>query len=171
MKSRILTIFCAVALSVGASCLPSGGSGGGGNNGEEGSSGGVTSSSCTPAESERCQVFEIVNIERDQQGLEPLEYNSALEDAAQLHAEDMRANDYFSHDSQDGRNFVDRINDAGYSGVPGGENIAWGQRSSEQVMDGWMNSDGHRANILNAGFDEIGVGYADPYWVPVFGRR
>jgi uncharacterized protein YkwD len=187
MKRRLISVVCILALSLFASCIPdrdgndssdpganngsanNGGSNNGGSNNGGGNNG--TTGSCTPAESEACQVFELVNIERSQDGKEPLEYNSALGDAAQLHAEDMVENGYFSHTSQDGRSFADRTREAGYTGSPGGENIAAGQRSPEQVMNSWMNSDGHRRNILNGGFDEIGVGYHNNYWVQVFGRR
>ncbi|MGM0555732.1 MAG: CAP domain-containing protein [Myxococcota bacterium] len=169
MKSRIVAVFCSAVLGLGASCLPSGGNGDGGNDGSGSNNG--TTSSCTPAESEPCQVFELVNIERSEQGLEPLKYNAALETAAQLHAEDMVENDYFSHTSQDGRSFSDRVEDAGYTGFPAGENIAAGQGSAEQVMNSWMNSDGHRRNILNDGSNEIGVGFYNNYWVQVFGVR
>jgi uncharacterized protein YkwD len=175
MKTRIIAVVCVSVLGLGASCLPSGGSGdGGGNNGAATNNGGSNNGAtgiCTPADSQPCQVFELVNIERAEQGREPLKYNAALETAAQLHAEDMVENDYFSHASQDGRSFSDRADDAGYTGFPGGENIAAGQRSAEQVMNSWMNSDGHRRNILNGDFDEIGVGLHNNHWVQVFGVR
>ena len=168
MKRRLFAVLSILLLSLTVSCLPAGDGGSGSNNGG-GNNG--TSSSCTPAESEQCQVFELVNIERAERGEEPLDYNSALEDAAQLHAEDMVENGYFDHQSQDGRSFSDRAIEAGYSGSPGGENIAAGQRSPDQVMNSWMNSDGHRRNILNGDFNEIGVGFHNNYWVQVFGRR
>jgi len=107
----------------------------------------------------------------------PLTMNSALRDAARLHSEDMGANNYFSHDSLDGRDFVDRILDAGYDmNGPVGENIAAGQNTPQAAVQGWMDSDGHCANIMNASFDEIGVGYAYDasstyrhYWTQDFG--
>lgn len=125
---------------------------------------------CADQTLEVCQVFRLVNEERAAQGLPAYGWSPDLALAAQLHAEDMHANDYFSHDSQDGRSFVDRVNASGYDGAPRGENIARGQRSPEQVMMSWMESDGHRANILSEGSNEIGVGYVDFHWVQVFGR-
>jgi uncharacterized protein YkwD len=118
-----------------------------------------------------CAVFALVNEERAEAGVEPLAYSGELQLAAQLHAEDMEANGYFSHDSLDGRNFVTRANDAGYAGQPSAENIAAGQQTPEQVMNSWMNSNGHRRNILSAGSNEIGIGRAGNMWVQKFGNR
>jgi len=126
-------------------------------------------SSCSDETLEICQVFAIVNDERNAAGLERYDWNPDLALAAQLHAEDMNAQGYFSHDSLDGRDFVQRIDDAGYDGSARGENIARGQRSPEQVMQSWMDSDGHRRNILSEGSNEIGVGFIDNHWVQVFG--
>jgi uncharacterized protein YkwD len=122
-------------------------------------------------ESEACQVFHIVNEERQARGLEPYDWDPALGLAAQLHCEDMAANDYFSHEGADGSSFSERARDAGYDGSPRGENIAGGQNSAEGAMDQWMGSDGHRNNILSDGSDEMGVGFCDDnLWVQVFGR-
>lgn len=78
---------------------------------------------------------------------------------------------YFSHVSQDGRKFDTRIRNAGYPS-PGGENIAKGHTSPTAVMTAWMNSTGHRANILNCTFTTIGVGFdaRGNYWVQNFGH-
>lgn len=121
--------------------------------------------------SEPCGVFQIVNRERLDAGLSSYAYNVELAVAAQLHAEDMAANGYFDHTSQDGRNFSQRAEEAGYDAFPRGENIAAGQTTPEGVMDSWMNSDGHRANILSGDSNEIGVGFAENHWVQVFGVR
>lgn len=126
-------------------------------------------SSCSDDTLEICQVYAIVNDERRAAGLDPYAWNPDLSLAAQLHAEDMNDQGYFSHDSLDGRTFDVRIRDAGYDGSPRGENIARGQRSAEQVMASWMSSDGHRRNILSEGSNEIGVGFIDNHWVQVFG--
>ena len=80
---------------------------------------------------------------------------------------------YFSHTSPDGTTFVTRAKAAGYTS-PIGENIAWGYRTPEAVMTAWMNSPGHRANILNCKAKAVGVGLArkadgTPYWTQVFG--
>ena len=121
--------------------------------------------------SEQCAVFAIVNQERAAQGLPAYAWDTALARAAQLHAEDMVAQDYFDHESLDGRSFSDRTDMAGYDASPAGENIAAGQRSPEQVMTSWMNSPGHRNNILSERANEIGVGLYENHWVQVFGRR
>lgn len=102
-----------------------------------------------------------------------------LREAARLHSADMAANGYFDHNSQDGRTPFDRINEAGYSGwTAAGENIAAGNASAQATFQQWVNSDGHCVNMMNANFNEIGVGYAaDPnseyrhYWTQNFGRR
>jgi uncharacterized protein YkwD len=127
-------------------------------------------SSCDD-ESEVCEVFRLVNVERAAAGESPLAWNHELFVAAQRHAEDMAAQDYFSHTSLDGRSFSDRTRDAGYDASPRGENIAAGYGTPAAVMDGWMNSSGHRRNILAAGSNELGVGLFDRRWVQVFGFR
>ncbi len=130
------------------------------------------SGECPPtATDEPCRVFLLVNQERATAGVPPYTYNRELALAAQLHAIDMAENDYFSHTSLDGRKFSERILAAGYTGSPRGENIAWGQRTPEAVMSSWMNSSGHRANILATGSNEIGVGFYQNRWVQCFGRR
>ncbi|MEU6859092.1 CAP domain-containing protein [Glycomyces sp. NPDC046736] len=140
----------------------------GGNGGDDGgNSGGGSAYADTES-----AVLDIVNRERGSAGCDPLERDSRLDTAARLHAEDMAANDYFDHTSQDGRSPTDRANAQGYQGGVG-ENIAYGYRDAEAVMEGWMNSEGHRANILNCGYDVIGIGVADRggtlYWVQNFG--
>lgn len=86
-----------------------------------------------------------------------LAWNSKLFDAAAAHALDMATKDYFSHVSQDGRTFSQRISAAGYAWTAAGENIAAGQTSVEQVMNGWLDSPAHCANIMSASFSEVGV--------------
>lgn len=109
-------------------------------------------------------------------GCEPLRTDEELRAAARGRSQDMAANDYFAHTSEDGRSFVDRIAAAGCPRAQaGGENIAMGYRTAADVMAGWMNSAGHRANILNCGFRAIGVGIArdargSTYWTQDFGR-
>ena len=124
------------------------------------------------------EVIDLVNVERDAEGLPPLSYDASLADAARGHSEDMGRQDYFSHTSLDGRSPGDRIEDAGYTWNTYGENIAAGQPTPEDVIDSWMSSSGHRANILNPNFCDIGVGYAyvadstyRHYWTQDFGRR
>lgn len=121
-------------------------------------------------ESEFCAVFDLVNRHRASAGVEPYEWNAALAAAGQAHCEDMLANDYFSHDGLNGSSFADRAQAAGYEGMPRGENIASGAQSAEAVMEMWMDSEGHRANILSEGSNEIGVGFCGgSLWVQVFG--
>ncbi len=124
---------------------------------------------CSDPELEVCQVFALVNEERAAAGLPAYTWNRELGISAQLHAEDMVDQSYFSHTSPDGRTFDQRMRDAGYDGGPRGENIALGQRSAEQVMGDWMDSDGHRRNILSSNSNEIGVGFLDNRWVQNFG--
>jgi uncharacterized protein YkwD len=129
-----------------------------------------------PAEPDRdtameSEVVAIVNQERAAAGCNALAVDERLANAAQSHSSDMADRGYFSHTTPEGKTFVDRARAAGYPS-PGGENIAMGQRSPQQVMDDWMNSDGHRRNILNCEFRTIGVGLDTDgwYWTQVFGR-
>ena len=124
------------------------------------------------------EVTVLVNVERTAEGLGPLSYDANLTSAARGHSQDMGLNDYFNHTSQDGRSPGDRITAAGYSWNTYGENIAAGQSTPATVVAGWMNSPGHRANILNPDFCDIGVGYAyvasstyGHYWTQNFGRK
>jgi uncharacterized protein YkwD len=89
-----------------------------------------------------------------------LTLNTRLTSAAYGHARDMADKDYFSHDSQDGRSMVDRVNATGYSWSTIGENIAAGYYSVQSVVDGWMSSDGHCANLMNPRFTEFGLACA-----------
>ncbi|MEU3171998.1 CAP domain-containing protein [Streptomyces sp. NPDC007000] len=113
----------------------------------------------------------LTNAERSEAGCSPVTLDDRLNKAAQLHSEDMSANDYFSHTGQNGSSFVDRITAQGHPS-PGAENIARGQSSAASVMESWMNSEGHRANILNCSLKTMGVGVvtSDWTWTQVFGR-
>jgi len=91
----------------------------------------------------------------------PLRWNRLLTQAAAAHTADMAANDYFSHTSADGRTMVDRVNATGYGWSSLGENIAAGYATVDSVIDGWMHSDGHCANLMNPVFDEVGLACAD----------
>lgn len=116
------------------------------------------------------QLLRLVNQARDDAGCDPVTLDSRLTRAAQLHAEDMEQNNYFSHSSQDGRTFVDRGQDQGYPS-PSAENIARGQTTAQQVFDDWMDSHGHRDNIESCSTRTMGIGYAEDehYWVQDFG--
>ncbi len=89
----------------------------------------------------------------------PLRMDPALRCAARLHSADMAARDYFEHDDPDGGSPFERIEDAGYTWSTAGENIAAGSPDAAGTMAQWMGSDGHCSNIMNPGFDDIGVGY------------
>lgn len=106
----------------------------------------------------------------------PLVWNDQLENAAMGHAEDMSSRDYFSHTSKDGRTMAQRISNAGYAfkgfrSYTVGENIAQGQMSIDEVMGGWLKSEGHCKNLMNPAFKEIGVAEFNHYWVQDFGGR
>jgi uncharacterized protein YkwD len=132
-------------------------------------SGGAGSDATTAGE-----VIGIVNSERAKAGCGPLTENSLLTQAAQGHSADMAARDFFDHTNPDGDGPGERVTATGYRWSTYGENIAMGQRTPAQVMESWMNSPGHRANILNCSFKEIGIGIhseGGPYWTQVFGAR
>ena len=119
------------------------------------------------------QVVSLVSSERVAQGIAALQCDSKLSEIAQQKAEDMAKNQYFSHTSPTYGSAFDMLKAAGYSYKTAGENIAMGQKSAASVMDGWMHSSGHRANILHTSYEKIGVGYAvsadgTPYWVQIF---
>lgn len=116
------------------------------------------------------EVIDLVNQARTRAGCSTLTPDRRLDAAAAGHSRDMAERNYFSHTSPEGETFADRARRAGYP-RPGGENIARGQRSAEQVMTAWMGSPGHRANILNCRFTTIGVGLDTRgwYWTQVFG--
>jgi uncharacterized protein YkwD len=116
------------------------------------------------------QVVNLVNDERSTAGCKPLAEEPHLTKAAQDYSDDMSARNFFSHTNPEGVTFDQRIKNAG-NPKPGAENIAKGQTSAAQVMTSWMNSEGHRANILNCSLTKIGVGFtkAGNYWVQDFG--
>ncbi|MFD5660451.1 sigma-70 family RNA polymerase sigma factor [Streptomyces hirsutus] len=130
-----------------------------------------TAPAAAPGGTRADQVLALTNTERAAAGCSPVTLDSRLNKAAQLHSEDMSANDYFSHTGQNGSSFVDRVTAQGHPS-PGAENIARGQSSAESVMEAWMNSEGHRANILNCSLTTMGVGVvtSDWTWTQVFGR-
>lgn len=112
------------------------------------------------------------NVARREFGLTELVCDDALTRAARLHSQDMCELGYFEHDSADGRTFADRIRAQGVMYRTAGENIAWGQPTPAAVHEAWMDSPGHRANILNGDFGRIGIGFFDcggrPYWTQDF---
>jgi uncharacterized protein YkwD len=106
----------------------------------------------------------------------PLVWNNNLEVSAMGHAADMYHKNYFSHTSKDGRSMEDRIALAGYTfkgyrSFMIGENIAMGQLSIAEVMQGWFKSEGHCRNLMNPTFKEVGIALYNNYWVQDFGGR
>lgn len=108
----------------------------------------------------RAEMLAQVNAARKKAGAPPLRSNSKLDLAAQRHAEDMLARNYFAHESPENKTVRDRARAAGYDWRAIGENIAEGQFSVDEVMDTWLHSPGHRRNILDPGFKELGAGLA-----------
>ena len=125
------------------------------------------------------RVIELTNVERAKAGVAPVKREDSLTRAAHWMADDMATKNYFSHEDCKGRHIEPRLPDFGYKGYAMiGENIAGGQQSPEQVVVEWMRSPGHRANLLNPDFREIGVAYVhapnsdlQDYWVQDFGTR
>ncbi len=116
------------------------------------------------------QVFELTNQIRRKSRLSLLRWNHQLIAVAQNHSRDMAKNGRMSHTGSDNSKLRLRAERTGYRGYLG-ENVAWGQRTPEEVINSWMNSSGHRSNILNPNYKEIGVGYLNGYWTQVFGSR
>ena len=114
------------------------------------------------------RILDLVNQERAKAGLKPLVLDSLLTKVATEKARDMYANKYFSHTSPTYGSPFEMMQKFGVKYSYAGENIAAGQRSAEEVMNAWMNSPGHRANILNANFKKLGVGYVNNQWVQMF---
>ena len=120
------------------------------------------------------QIISLTNKHRVAAGCPKLATNTTLVYAARAHSKDMATYNYFSHTGRDGSTFVQRAARAGYSAASA-ENIAWGYRGAEAVVTGWMNSAGHRQNILTCSHKVVGVGVAKkadgtPYYTQMFGR-
>lgn len=127
------------------------------------------------------RVVELTNIERAKAGLAPLKFNPVLAGAAQKHSVDMALNDFFGHTSSDGSGVGDRIKAEGYKWSYCAENVYAGGATPEAAVTGWMNSSGHRRNILDPRTQEIGIGYYflandtgninyKHYWTQVFAK-
>jgi uncharacterized YkwD family protein/spore coat assembly protein SafA len=116
------------------------------------------------------EVINLVNQERAKNGLPALKYDWELARVAEHKSQDMRNKGYFSHTSPTYGSPFDMMKSYGITYKAAGENIAYGQTSAQQVMNAWMNSSGHRANILNPNFTHIGVGYVanGHYWTQMF---
>lgn len=116
------------------------------------------------------QVIDLTNAERKRNGLPALKADSQLSGVAQKKSEDMRQNNYFSHTSPTYGSPFDMMRDFGVSYKTAGENIAQGQQSPQEVVQAWMNSEGHRKNILSQDFTHIGIGYDSNghHWTQMF---
>ena len=120
------------------------------------------------------QVLSHVNAERAKAGLSPLTLDTGASQAADIRAKEIVNN--FSHTRPNGSSFSSVLTENGVSYRSAGENIAYGQNTPSEVMNGWMNSSGHRANILNQNFTQIGIGHYEDangtdYWVQIFLRE
>ncbi|MGM8216363.1 CAP domain-containing protein [Bacillaceae bacterium W0354] len=114
------------------------------------------------------QVADLVNAERTKRGLKPLTHRADLKNVAEKKARDLINSNYFSHNSPNYGSPFQMLKTFGISYRTAGENIAKGQKTPQEVMNAWMNSSGHRANILKPEFDSIGVGYYQGAWVQMF---
>ncbi|MFJ6850200.1 CAP domain-containing protein [Streptomyces sp. NPDC091271] len=132
----------------------------------------ATAPASPSATAAQATVLTLVNQERAKVGCSPVTTSASLTALAQDFSEDMAARDFFGHTDPDGATPWDRAAAAGVQGL-GGENIARGQADAQAVMDAWMNSDGHRANILNCDYKTLGVGVhlgsGGPWWTQDFG--
>ncbi|RJS57964.1 hypothetical protein CJ481_19880 [Bacillus subtilis] len=107
------------------------------------------------------KVVELTNAERQKQGLKPLQIDETLSKSARAKSQDMKDKNYFDHQSPTYGSPFDMMKSFGISYKTAGENIAKGQKTPEEVVKAWMNSEGHRKNILNPNFTHIGVGYVE----------
>lgn len=150
---------------------PGGGYNGGGN-GNGGNTTGPCVNTVTGLSAQESQYIEevcvLTNQEREKQGLPALTLDAQMTVAAQAHAVDMHTRNYFGHDNPEGESPFDRMRNLGIKFGYAAENIARGYRTPEDVVQGWMNSSGHRANILHNKMKRLGVGYHQGYWVQNF---
>jgi len=128
----------------------------------------------TQADAYEKQVVDLVNAERTKRGLRPLSVNWELARVARYKSEDMDKNRYFSHQSPTYGSPFEMMRNFGIRFTAAAENIATGQPTPQSVVNAWMNSPGHRENILNSTFTQTGVGYSNsrgtPYWTQMFIR-
>ncbi|WP_405443349.1 CAP domain-containing protein [Streptomyces avidinii] len=150
-----------------------GGSGSSGGSGSGGSTGGSSGGSGSSSGDSESAVLALVNKERSAAGCGPVTMNAKLSAAARGYSDTMARSGVMSHTGPDGSTMTTRVEAAGYAWSRLGENIARGQSDADAVMKAWMNSSGHRANILNCDFREIGIGVhkgdGGPWWTQNFG--
>ena len=187
MKKLALIICALMLLSMVACTTDDGNNGITGNNGNGGINGnnvkddindalndnntGANDSTDPAARTYAQQVVDLVNAEREKAGLAPLTVDADVEKAAAVRAGEIQT--VFDHTRPNGSSFYTALTAQGVDYRSAGENIAWGQKTPEEVMTAWMNSAGHRANILNANYTHIGVGSVknsagNQYWVQLF---
>lgn len=121
------------------------------------------------------QLLVLVNAERAKAGCRPLRLDRRVQAAAQAHAKDMAARNYYDHTSPEGKSAGDRMRKAGYRAGAWGENIHKGPKGPKTAMRDWMRSSGHRANILNCAYKDFGAGVSlkanGPWWVQNFATK
>lgn len=143
------------------------------NNGESDGNGNINDNNNKDFTSEQLEILELVNKERAKNGLKSLTLNKELSNVATIKSQDMINKGYFSHTSPTYGSPFDMMKSFGIKYKAAGENIAKGQNTPTEVMSSWMNSSGHRANILNSTFTELGIGIAKDskgtiYWTQMF---
>ena len=142
-----------------------------GNTNNGNTNNGSTNNGSTSNKTYTQQVVDLVNAERAKAGLAPLTIDANVEKAANVRANEIQTS--FDHVRPNGSSFSTALREQSVNFQGAGENIAWGQKTPEEVMNAWMNSAGHRANILNKNFTHIGVGNLQnsagtQYWVQLF---
>ncbi|WP_138754719.1 CAP domain-containing protein [Paenibacillus sinopodophylli] len=152
--------------STGTGNTTGGSTGSGSTTGNTGS--GSTDSGAASLSAIQSQVIALVNQERAKAGLAALKSDALLTKVATEKARDMDVNNYFSHTSPTYGSPFDMMRSYGVTYSYAGENIASGQKTPQDVMTAWMNSAGHKANILSQNFTKIGVGYVNGEWVQMF---
>lgn len=146
---------------------PGSGSSAGSQNPGSGSNTGSAAQQPSDADSVRNQILQLVNQARAEAGLQPLRTTSALNSAAQTRAQEL--SQVYSHNRPDGSSCFTVLGEKGISYRSAGENIAIGYKTAQQVFNAWMNSEGHRKNILSEKFTHIGIGYtAQQGWTQLF---
>lgn len=160
---HILSLTALVAL---AACM-----GGGGTGVTSGAAGAGAGAASGPVAVDTAGFAELLNGVRAQNGADAVTYDARLAAAAQVHADDMSQNGFFSHVGSDGSTVAERVAAQGYRYRIVAENLAVGHQSEAHVMEGWTNSPGHHQNDINPAFEEFGLSRADgggrPYWALV----
>ena len=176
-SARLLVSLLLMVVSVCSLAACGGGAGGGAGpiGGSPVTDPGPVSDDPLPGESVEEQVLVLVNQAREEHGLAPVEWHDGAAAVALEHSEDMEARSFFDHVNPEGQTPGDRLTEGGVVFTGWGENIAAGYMTPEAVMDGWMNSPGHRDNILHPMWTHLGVGVTDPvypgpYWTQNFIR-